>query len=142
MKAELTTKEKDDAAIAEATATLDEDVRLARELRLGDAGYEAAIKKWLKVIRGGQPWLDGPRDIKALNDARIVPTRDMASVQHERVEFAWIKVDRAGLKAVLVELLNGEDVWIPRSQIHHVVDAENIILVTRWWASKNRHLLS
>lgn len=128
--------------IALATKKLDEELRLVRELRLGDAGYEAAIRSWLKIIRGGQPWMDSPRDIKAMNDNRLVPAHDMASAQYERVEFAWIKVDQERHKAILVELLNGEDVWIPRSQIHHIAAAENIVLVTRWWVTKNKHLLT
>lgn len=128
----------DNEAIAAATKQLDEDVRLIRELKLGDAAYEAAMRRWLKVIRGGSTWIDAPRDRKAINDARL--SLSLATAQHARIEFSEIIRDGTE-KAILFRLMNGEKVWVPRSQIHKIDEAELMILVSRWWVSKNAHIL-
>lgn len=131
-------RKKDNENIAAATAQLNDDVKLIRELNLGDAAYEAALRRWLKVIRGGSTWIDAPRDRKAINDARL--STAMATNQYARVEFSEILRD-ATERAILFRLMNGEKAWIPRSQIHRIDEQELIILVSRWWVSKNAHIL-
>jgi len=44
-------------------------------------------------------------------------------------------------KALLVEFDDGEDRWVPKSQIHddsevYAADTEGTLIVKRWWAQK------
>lgn len=131
-------RKKDNEEIAAATKQLNDDVKLIRELKLGDVAYEAALRRWLRVVRGGSTWIDAPRDRKAYNDARLSTL--MATNQYARIEFSEIIRDGTE-KAILIRLMNGEKVWVPRSQIQRIDEQELMLLVSRWWVSKNSHIL-
>jgi hypothetical protein len=49
------------------------------------------------------------------------------------VSFEAIKLDREDLRAVLFDI-EGYDVWIPRSLIHHINETDMTIEVPSWFA--------
>ncbi len=52
----------------------------------------------------------------------------------ETVELEFNSVEAVTDKAALIETLDGDELWIPRSQI--VAADERSVRVTTWWAEK------
>lgn len=65
---------------------------------------------------------------------------DNRQLEHLRVEVERIRIDSPKFKSILV-VYQGEEIWVPRSQIHAIERAkapslEAVIWVTPWIAKK------